>query len=96
MAKKITAAALEKDIFDHEGIRVIFRVPTGKRIAEQKYTEVFTNRSPKNYTLKTLRERIVRVVGENIEFSIITGGGEIANGNYKIGNLRTTYEVIEE
>jgi len=89
---KVTVAAFEAGIFELEGIRVIIRAPSSKKISQIQYTEGFINRCAKTHTLATLRKRIASFIDADIEFEILTGDGEIANGNFKIGNLRDTYD----
>ncbi|QXO10089.1 hypothetical protein pEaSNUABM37_00128 [Erwinia phage pEa_SNUABM_37] len=91
--KTITAEAVEQSILDREGVRVVLRVGSKKKVAVAgaNYGETFKNRCAKTNTLATLRKRIAQVIGSDIEVDIIDGSGTSVNGNTKLGNLREMY-----
>lgn len=91
LKKTITAEAVEQSILDREGVRVVLRVGSKKKVASVNYGDVFKNRCAKTNTLATLRKRIAQVIGSDIEVDIIDGSGTSVNGNTKLGNLRELY-----
>ncbi|QKE54433.1 hypothetical protein ACSA002_1190 [Salmonella phage vB_SalM_SA002] len=89
--KTVTAEAIEQSVLDLEGVRVILRVGSKKKVAVAGYGDVFKNRCAKTNNLSTLRKRIAQVIGSDIEVDIVDGSGASVNGNTKIGNLRELY-----
>lgn len=92
MSKKtVTAAEIEQAVLDLEGVRVVLRVASNKKVATQHYTELFMKRAAKTSNLTSLRKRIAQLVGDTVEVDIIDGGGASSNGNTKLGTLRESY-----
>jgi hypothetical protein len=91
LKKTITAEAVEQSILDREGVRVILRVGSKKKVATVNYGDMFKNRCAKTNNLATLRKRIAQVIGSDIEVEIVDGTGASVNGNTKLGNLRDAY-----
>lgn len=89
--KTVTAEAIEQSVLNLEGVRVILRVASKKKVAVANYSDVFKNRCAKTNNLSTLRNRIAQVIGSDIEVDIVDGSGSSVNGNTKIGNLRELY-----
>lgn len=89
--KTVTAEAIEQSVLDLEGVRVVLRVGSKKKVAAEDYADVFKNRCAKTNNLSTLRKRIAQVIGSDIEVDIVDGSGSSVNGNTKIGNLRELY-----
>jgi len=89
--KRITAIELEKQIFDIEKVRVIFRCKKSKRFDAEGFG--YTYKAKANTKIVDwINNRIRPLVGDE-EVIVINGNGEIVNGRTLIGNIRNTYPL---
>lgn len=86
--KLYDVGVLEEEIFEREGVRVVFRLPRHTPIRPMKR---FHRALGDDMTVGHLQTRLVRILG-SIEFVIIDGKGEIKHSAHtKLGALRQTY-----
>lgn len=79
---------LEEEIFEREGVRVMFRIPRHTPISPMKR---FHRALGDDMTVGHLQTRLVRILG-SIEFVIVDGNGEVKHSvRTKLRMLRQTY-----
>lgn len=86
--KQYDIGVLEEEIFEREGVRVVFRLPRHTPIRPMKQ---FYRALGDGMTVSHLQTRLVRILGA-IEFVIVDGFGVTKHFAYKkLGVIRQSY-----
>lgn len=98
---------LEKEIYEKEGVRVLFRAPARLSLIGKRYNEIYTNVCPGNARLTVLTKRIQNVIKQlivanqrgflstipshEITFDYVDGKGNFPNGGQYLTTVRNSY-----
>lgn len=75
----VSIADLEAEVFEHEGVRIVVRVPSSTRII-CGYKNLFKRNLGDERSVSLLVKRIKRMVGQDIFVDVVDGYGTVISG----------------
>lgn len=102
-----TLADIEAQIFELEGIRIIFRAPARLKLTGVSYADNYNNKVAQNGNVTLLIKRIKKILSgaqnanrrgwlatfpiKEVTFEIVDGSGNFTNGGTHITTVRASY-----